>query len=159
MYLDLSFVCWIVECHYSCNFFRWNNRLGICTQMRSFMKRLVKWWWWRWWQSRKKGLMRPSQLLSVMQFVASDSLWEEEVVLFFFLPNLRDFQSWSGVSTFDCTHTKAVSWYRWYLTSASCKIWRRKIWCGEYIEFNYIFVYWDRFVKTSCWWCCDHILK
>ena len=34
MYLDLSFVCWIVECHYSCNFFRWNNRLGICTQMR-----------------------------------------------------------------------------------------------------------------------------
>ena len=81
MYLDLSFVCWIVECHYSCNFFRWNNRLGICTQMRSFMKRLVKWWWWRWWQSRKKGLMRPSQLLSVMQFVASDSLWEEEVVL------------------------------------------------------------------------------
>ena len=81
MYLDLSFVCWIVECHYSCHFFRWNNRLGICTQMRSFMKRLVKWWWWRWWQSRKKGLMRPSQLLSVMQFVASDSLWEEEVAL------------------------------------------------------------------------------
>ena len=81
MYLDLSFVCWIVECHYSCNFFRWNNRLGICTQMRSFMKRLVKWWWWRRWQSRKKGLMRPSQLLSVMQFVASDSLWEEEVAL------------------------------------------------------------------------------
>ena len=30
---------------------------------------------------KKKGLMRPSQLLSVMQFVASDSLWEEEVVL------------------------------------------------------------------------------
>ena len=81
MYRDVSFVCWIVECHYSCNFSRWNNRLGICTQMRSFMKRLVKWWWWRWWQSRKKGLMRPSQLLSVMQFVASDSLWEEEVAL------------------------------------------------------------------------------
>ena len=40
--------------------YKW--QIKIPKIMRSFMRRMVKWRWWRWWQSRKKGLMRPSQL-------------------------------------------------------------------------------------------------